>query len=231
MNSSSWSFEPISQDMVLVTVALSLAAILAILTVIGMIVGARSRAKRRAAEAEEQARIEQLLAEGKTATNVEEGTPPPPLAPTSTPAPPPAPAPTPTPVAPAPPPASAEVAPGTPPAAPDMADEPIPAAAPLDASPASVAADTPAEAASDDAGDAPLTTLKGLGPKIATRLGELGITRVGQLAWLDDQEAADLDAQLGAFQGRMERDRWREQARLLASGDRAGFERAFGRLG
>jgi predicted flap endonuclease-1-like 5' DNA nuclease len=225
MNSSSWSFEPISQDMVLVTVALSLAAILAILTVIGMIVGARSRAKRRAAEAEEQARIEQLLAEGKTATNVEEGTPP--LAPAPTPRPTPAS----TPVAPAPPPASAEVAAGTPPAAPDLADEPIPAAAPLDASPASVAADTPAETAGDDAGDAPLTTLKGLGPKIAARLGELGITRVGQLAWLDDQEAADLDAQLGAFQGRMKRDRWREQARLLASGDRAGFERAFGRLG
>lgn len=224
MNSSSWSFEPISQDMVLVTVALALVAVLAILTVIGMIVGARSRAKRRAAEAEEQARIEQLLAEGKTATNVEEGAPPPSLAP----APPPEPAPAA--IAP-PPPTSAEVAPGTPPAAPDLADEPIPAAAPLDASPASVASDTPAEAASDDASDAPLTTLKGLGPKIATRLGELGITRVGQLAWLDDQEAADLDAQLGAFQGRMERDRWREQARLLASGDRAGFERAFGRLG
>ncbi len=44
-------------------------------------------------------------------------------------------------------------------------------------------------------------------------------------------EAAQLDAQLGAFQGRMERDRWREQARFLAQGDRAGYEAQFGKLG
>ena len=126
-------------------------------------------------------------------------------------------------------PASDEVAPGTPPAAPDLADEPIAAAAPLDATPASVAADVPSGPL-DDA-EAPLTTLKGLGPKIATRMNELGVATIGDLAALDDRAAADLDAQLGAFQGRMERDRWREQAQLLASGDRAGFEREFGRLG
>jgi predicted flap endonuclease-1-like 5' DNA nuclease len=76
-----------------------------------------------------------------------------------------------------------------------------------------------------------VSILKGLGPKIAMRLDELGITRIDQLAWLDDAEAAQLDAQLGVFQGRMERDRWREQARLLAQGDRSAYEAQFGKLG
>jgi predicted flap endonuclease-1-like 5' DNA nuclease len=80
------------------------------------------------------------------------------------------------------------------------------------------------------AGDAPVTTLKGLGPRVAARLEELGITSVGQLAALDDDAAARLDAQLGSFAGRMARDRWLEQARFLAAGDRAGFEAVFGKL-
>ena len=53
----------------------------------------------------------------------------------------------------------------------------------------------------------------------------------GVLIDVTDLEAADLDRQLGAFEGRMERDRWREQARLLAKGDRATYEAQFGRLG
>lgn len=78
--------------------------------------------------------------------------------------------------------------------------------------------------------DGPVTQLKGLGPKVAQRLAELGITTVGQVAALTDDDAAALDAQLGAFGGRMGRDRWLEQARFLAAGDRAGFEAVFGRL-
>ena len=76
----------------------------------------------------------------------------------------------------------------------------------------------------------PVTLLKGLGPKVAQRLAELGITTVGQVAALTDDDAAALDAQLGAFSGRMGRDRWLEQARFLAAGDKAGFEAVFGRL-
>lgn len=78
--------------------------------------------------------------------------------------------------------------------------------------------------------DGPVTQLKGLGPKLAQRLAEEGITTVGQIAALTDDEAAALDARLGPFTGRMARDRWQEQSRFLAAGDQAGFEAVFGRL-
>ncbi len=77
----------------------------------------------------------------------------------------------------------------------------------------------------------PLTTIKGLGPKAATRLAELGVTRFDQIAGWSEQEARTIDAQMGPFQGRIARDRWIEQARLLAGGERARFEAEFGRIG
>ena len=64
MNSGSFSLEPVSQDGVLVTIALVIVAIAAILTVIAMIVGARNKRARRAAEADEQQRIADLKAAG-----------------------------------------------------------------------------------------------------------------------------------------------------------------------
>jgi predicted flap endonuclease-1-like 5' DNA nuclease len=76
-----------------------------------------------------------------------------------------------------------------------------------------------------------LTQIKGLGPKLAATLAEQGITRVDQIAALTPEAAAELDAKLGTFQGRMARDRWIEQAKLLSAGDRAGYEAAFGKLG
>lgn len=76
-----------------------------------------------------------------------------------------------------------------------------------------------------------LTRLKGVGPKLAALLHEEGITQYSQLASLGDDEVIALDARLGTFKGRLVRDRVAEQARLLASGDRAGFEERFGKLG
>jgi len=76
-----------------------------------------------------------------------------------------------------------------------------------------------------------LTRLKGVGPKLATLLNEEGITRYEQLASLDGGELAALEERLGAFKGRLTRDRVVEQARLLASGDTEAYEATFGKLG
>ena len=83
---------------------------------------------------------------------------------------------------------------------------------------------------STDHGDE-LTRLKGVGPKLAAMLNDQGITRYEQLASMDEAQLAALDAQLGTFKGRLARDRVAEQARYLASGDTAGFEATFGKLG
>ena len=77
----------------------------------------------------------------------------------------------------------------------------------------------------------PLTTIKGLGPKAASQLNALGITRYEQLAALAGSTLDAVDARMGIFQGRIVRDRWVEQAGHLATGDTAGFEAKFGKLG
>ena len=110
----------------------------------------------------------------------------------------------------------------------------MPASLPVDPAPAEVADPSPAPTAEPAAAgldDRPVTTLKGLGPKVGARLAELGVATIADLAGLDEQGAAALDAQLGTFSGRMARDRWIEQAKLLAAGDIKGFEAAFGKLG
>ena len=154
-----------------------------------------------------------------------------PEAPQSAPAPAPSPAPVPTPAAPPPPPPimPAPAAPEEPAVVEEpLNDEPVAAAAPMAASPAAEASAAPADATRPE--DQPITLLKGLGSKLTQKLAEHGITTVGDMAALSEAQAQALDAQLGAFSGRMARDRWLEQARLLATGDRAGFEAVFGRL-
>lgn len=117
-----------------------------------------------------------------------------------------------------------------PPPSRSLSDERVAAAAPLDASPATQADPTPAATTAPSPADGPVTQLKGLGPKVAARLAELDVTTVGEIAALDADQAQALDSQLGPFAGRLHRDRWVEQARFLASGDRAGFEAVFGKL-
>ena len=76
-----------------------------------------------------------------------------------------------------------------------------------------------------------LQLLKGVGPKLVAQLNEAGITRYDQLARLSENEVAMLDERMGAFRGRIARDRLVEQACYLARNDRDGFEAKFGKLG
>jgi predicted flap endonuclease-1-like 5' DNA nuclease len=76
-----------------------------------------------------------------------------------------------------------------------------------------------------------LQQIKGIGPKLVTLLNSLGVTRFDQIAGWSAEELAAIDARLGNFQGRPMRDRWQEQARLLASRDLKAFERLHGKIG
>lgn len=132
----------------------------------------------------------------------------------------------------------------------DVAEQPVPSPAPRTVAPAPTPAAPPPPApraaptpdplptpapvfqpTTDNPAATGLTQIKGLGPKLAVTLADFGITHVDQIAALSPAEAETLDAKLGAFRGRMARDRWIEQAKLLSAGDRAGYEAQFGKLG
>jgi predicted flap endonuclease-1-like 5' DNA nuclease len=107
------------------------------------------------------------------------------------------------------------------PVAPAAASDPVP----QPADPAS-----PFLAAPDGAPD-DLMQIKGIGPKLSARLAELGVFHYAQIAGWTPAQLAAVDAELGTFQGRPERDQWQSQARLLGSGDLKAYERAHGKLG
>ena len=92
---------------------------------------------------------------------------------------------------------------------------------------AAAAAPLPADLP-DDADD--LLLIKGLGPKLVEQLHALGVRSFAQIAAWDDAEIDRIDAQLGRFQGRIRRDDWPAQARLLTAGDRSEYEVKFGKL-
>ncbi|RIV90093.1 hypothetical protein D2V17_04920, partial [Aurantiacibacter xanthus] len=71
--------------------------------------------------------------------------------------------------------------------------------------------------------------LKGVGPKLVALLADLGVTSVAQIAAWDDAEIDRIDAQLGRFSGRIRRDAWVEQARLIVGGDTTAYESRFGK--
>ena len=82
-------------------------------------------------------------------------------------------------------------------------------------------------------GDIPrndLCMLKGVGPKFADALHAIGFYNFEQIAGLSPIEIERLDEQLGAFRGRLTRDRIVEQADYLARNDVDGFEQKFGKL-
>ena len=75
-----------------------------------------------------------------------------------------------------------------------------------------------------------LKRIKGLGPKVEAILHGLSVTTFAQIAAWDEAEVDRIDAKLGAFAGRIRRDDWQAQARLLAAGDTAAYEAKFGKL-
>ncbi|MFM8499382.1 MAG: hypothetical protein ACKOAN_05175 [Chakrabartia sp.] len=75
-----------------------------------------------------------------------------------------------------------------------------------------------------------LLLIKGLGPKLNTMLKDLGVTQFSQIAGWSSADIAQIDSKLGAFAGRIARDNFVDQARLLARGDIAGFEATYGKL-
>lgn len=89
-----------------------------------------------------------------------------------------------------------------------------------------VAAPVASPLGSDD-----LKRIKGLGPKLVTILAEQGITSFAQIAAWDEADIARVDEGLGRFKGRITRDKWVEQAKLLAAGDEGGFSATFGNNG
>lgn len=98
---------------------------------------------------------------------------------------------------------------------------PPPASAPAGASPFLPAPDGPRDN---------LRQIKGIGPKLAGKLEELGVFHFRQIAsWTPEQMAA-VDEKLGNFAGRPARDQWQEQARLLAAGDIKAYEKQHGKL-
>ena len=88
------------------------------------------------------------------------------------------------------------------------------------------AATIPAPGTGDD-----LTRIKGLGPKLSALLGEFGINTYAQIAAWTPEEIERINARLGRFSGRIVRDQWVEQAKLLAAGDKSSFVSQFGRNG
>lgn len=73
--------------------------------------------------------------------------------------------------------------------------------------------------------------LKGVGPKLAVQLKSLGVTSLQQVASWGAADITEIDSKLGVFAGRPARDNWVDQAKLLAAGDIAGFEKKYGALG
>lgn len=92
--------------------------------------------------------------------------------------------------------------------------DPVPAPAPA----------TDLAGASDD-----LRKIKGVGPKLVTMLAEQGITSFAQIAAWTESDIERVDATLGRFKGRIIRDQWIEQAKLLASGEETAFSEKFGK--
>ena len=107
-----------------------------------------------------------------------------------------------------------------------------PVAAPAKKAPAKkpAAKKAPAKAAAPKIPDN-LELLKGVGPKLNALLKSLGVSTFDQVANWSAADIREIDSRLGAFAGRITRDNWVDQAKLLSKGDVSTFEKKYGSLG
>ena len=68
-----------------------------------------------------------------------------------------------------------------------------------------------------------LKQIKGIGPKLEALLNEHGIYHFDQIAGWGPDEVAWMDENLKGFKGRVSRDGWVDQARILAGGGQTDF--------
>ena len=76
-----------------------------------------------------------------------------------------------------------------------------------------------------DTGADDLKQIKGIGPKLEQLCNSLGFYHFDQIAAWNADEVAWVDANLQGFKGRVSRDGWVEQARILAAGGETEFSK------
>ncbi|MDA5557856.1 NADH-quinone oxidoreductase subunit NuoE [Shimia sp. MMG029] len=82
----------------------------------------------------------------------------------------------------------------------------------------------PKKAAKSDAAADDLKQLKGVGPALEKKLHDAGVTTFAQIAAWQADDIAEMDEKL-SFKGRIDRDGWVEQAKLLAAGEETEFSK------
>jgi predicted flap endonuclease-1-like 5' DNA nuclease len=92
-------------------------------------------------------------------------------------------------------------------------DDPLPGGADAGQAEKPATLTAPRDGTPDD-----LKRIKGVGPKLEALVNDLGFFHFDQIANWTDAEVAWVDANLEGFKGRVSRDNWVEQAKVLASG-------------
>ncbi|MEM8753238.1 MAG: endonuclease [Pseudomonadota bacterium] len=101
-----------------------------------------------------------------------------------------------------------------------------PAAKPAASAPAATGGVRPAALTAARAGGADdLKKIKGVGPKLEELLNSLGFYHFDQIAGWTADEVAWVDENLEGFKGRVSRDEWVAQAKLLAEGGETEFSK------
>ncbi len=104
------------------------------------------------------------------------------------------------------------------------ASKPKAKAAPKPAAPTAVAGTKPKTLkAARDTGPDDLKLIKGVGPKLEKLLHSMGFYHFDQVAAWSSDEVAWVDENLEGFKGRVSRDTWVDQAKILAAGGETEF--------